>query len=271
MPRLKVAVCEAPPELYSGTSEWRDLCRAVAAAAPELLLLNEMPFGSWIAAGAAFEEAAWQESLAAHEQGLRHLGELGAPVVAATRPALIDGQRVNEAFLWTAEGGLRGTHTKQYFPDEEGYYEARWFAGGERHFRLAPLGSAGSGGAGGAATGTQCGFLICTELMFNERARRYGRSGAHLILAPRAAGAASLGRWLVAARMAAIVSGGYVLSSNRAGTDARGQRFGGAGWIVDPAGDLLAETSAESPVVCREIDTDRAARAQREYPCYVKE
>lgn len=265
MPTLKVAVCESPPELRAGSAEWSALCRAVAAAAPDLLLLNEMPFGPWIASGPAFDEPVWQESLAAHEAGLRCLGELGAPIVASTRPAVIGGQRVNEAFLWTAEGGLRGVHTKQYFPDEEGYYEARWFAGGERHFRLAPIGS------GGSAAGTQCGFLICTELMFNEHARRYGRSGAHLILAPRAAGVPSLGRWLVAARMAAIVSGSYVLSSNRAGTDSRGQRFGGAGWIVDPEGNLIAETAADSRVVCRAIDTDLAARAQREYPCYVKE
>ena len=47
--------------------------------------------------------------------------------------------------------------------------------------------------------------------------------------------------WDAAARMAAIVSGCYVLSSNRVSYGARsGQRFGGHGFAYSPAGDLLA-------------------------------
>jgi N-carbamoylputrescine amidase len=257
--KIKVAVCEAPAELEAGTAAWTALCAAVSREAPDLLLLNEMPFGPWISAGEAFEEAAWSRSLSLHDEGLARLPELGARAVASTRPRVLDGRRVNEAFLWTREDGLRGVHTKQYFPEEEGYYEARWFAGGPRHFMTAE------------AAGLRVGFLICTELMFNEHARRYGRAGADVLLVPRATGASSLRRWLVAARMAAIVSGCYVLSSNRAGAGSRGQDFGGAGWIVDPSGDLIAETSPAVPVAVHEIDLDLVRRAQSEYPCYVRE
>lgn len=259
MAKLKVGVGECPPELRAGSADWNDLSRAVARESPDLFLLNEMPFGPWIAAGATFDDRQWQESCTVHEEGLRRLGDLGATAVAGSRPRDLDGRRLNEAFLWTEAGGYQGVHSKQYFPDEEGYYEARWFEAGERHFRLA------------AAGPVQTGFLICTELMFNEHARHYGRNGAHVILVPRAVGRASLGRWLVAMRMAAIVSGAYVLSSNRGGVDSRGQVFGGAGWIIDPEGDLVAQTSSASPVVFHEIDTDFVARAQREYPCYVTE
>ncbi len=84
-------------------------------------------------------------------------------------------------------------------------------------------------------------------------------------------GMASLPRWLVAMRMAAMVSGCYVLTSNRTGTDSSGQLFGGRGWVVGPYGDLVAQTSATTPVVFHEIDTDFVARAQSEYPCYVEE
>jgi N-carbamoylputrescine amidase len=170
-----------------------------------------------------------------------------------------DGLRTNEAFLRSSGDNLQRVHTKQYFPDEEGYYEARWFQAGERHFRLDDAGP------------LRCGFLICTELMFNEHARHYGRAGAHVILVPRATGSGSLDRWLVAMRMAAIVSGSYVVSSNRSGTDSHGQTFGGHGWIIDPSGTLVAETSAEAPAVFYEIDTDLVAQAQRDYPCYVRE
>jgi N-carbamoylputrescine amidase len=161
--------------------------------------------------------------------------------------------------VWTKEGGFQGVHTKQFFPNEEGYYEARWFEPGGRHFHVVPAGP------------VEVGFLICTEVMFNEHARHYGRSGAHIIAVPRATPRGTTRRWLVAMQMAAIVSGCYVLSSNRSGVDSKGQKFGGTGWVVDPIGDMMTQTSATSPVVYYELDTELVARAQREYPCNVKE
>ena len=256
---MKVGVCEAPPELEVGTPAWEELCRRVRQESPDLFVLNEMPFGRWIAAAPEFDRGPWEDAVAAHENGLARLGELGASAVAGSRARELEGRRVNEAFLWSADAGVRGIHTKQFFPDEEGYHEARWFEGGERHFHVAEQ------------AGFKAGFLLCTEMMFNERARAYGRDGAQLILSPRAVGEASLRRWLVAMRMAAVVSGCYVLTSNRGGTDANGQLFGGRGWIIDPAGDLVAQTSADTPVAFHDIDLEFVERAQKEYPCYVKE
>jgi N-carbamoylputrescine amidase len=113
------------------------------------------------------------------------------------------------------------------------------------------------------------GFLICTEVMFNEHARQYGRAGAQIIAVPRAVPKPSHARWLVAIKMAAVVSGCYVLTSNRGGRDSRGQKFGGMGWIVDPNADLVAQTSSVSPLATATIDTSFVTRAQSEYPCYV--
>ena len=254
-----VAVCELPAELSPGSPEWRSFCDAVAGAAPDLLLLNEMPFGPWISSRADFDEATWQRSLEHHAQGLARLEELGAGAVAGSRPCRLGDRRVNEAFVWTRETGLSGVHTKQFFPNEEGYYEARWFQAGPRRFAPLPI------------AGLTAGFLICTELMFNEHARRCGRAGADVVLVPRAAGDRSLGRWLVAARMAAIVSGAYVLSSNRAGADSRGQIFGGTGWIIDPSGEVVGATSPTAPLAIHRIDVATVRRAQAEYPCYVEE
>ena len=256
---MKVGVCELEPELTAGSSAWRALADRVSAEKPDLLLLNEMPFGPWIAAGERPDPAAFEESCRLHAQGLAHLEELGAAVVLGTRPLERGGRRVNDAFVWTRATGLRSIHSKQYFPDEEGYYEARWFQAGERHFNVTEAGPA------------RAGFLICTEVMFNEHARRYGRQGAQLIAVPRAVGRESLPRWLVAMRMAAIVSGCYVLSSNRSGRDARGQTFGGCGWVIDPTGEQVVETSPASPVTFYGLDLDAVSRAQREYPCYVRE
>lgn len=259
MSRIKVGVCECSPELLPDSPQWKELCRTVSREAPDLFLLNEMPFGRWIAAGPGFDVGTWKQSCALHDSALPHLEELGAPVVASTRPREVGGKRVNEAFVWTEDGGASAVHTKQYFPDEEGYFEARWFEGGERHFRVAQAGS------------YRVGFLICTELMFNEWAREYRRNDAQLILVPRGTSRPTLERWKVAMRMAAIVSGCFVLSSNRGGTDRRGQVFGGAGFVVTPDGDIVVQTSESSPVAFYEIDSHVIARAQRDYPCYVKE
>lgn len=259
MTKLKVGVCEAPAELLPGSAEWNELCGLVSREQPDLFLMNELPFGSWIASGKEFDAQTWKDNRALHEEGTRRLGELGAGTVACTRPNECRGRRVNEGFLWAQGQDVNAVHTKQYFPDEEGYYEKRWFEAGERDFRVT------KGGA------LRAGFLICTEVMFNEHARRYGRNGANVILVPRTVGKTSLERWKVAMRMAAVVSGAYVLSSNRQGKDYRGQEFGGKGWIVDPNGDVVAETSAANPVVFHEIDTEFVTRAQKEYPCYVEE
>jgi N-carbamoylputrescine amidase len=257
MPKFNAGVCELPSELSIASAAWQQLLEVTSREAPHLFLLNEMPFGSWIASGERFDEARWNESCAAHEEGLSRLCELGASHVAVTRPRP-GALRANEALLWSEERGFQSVHTKQYFPDEAGFYEARWFEADERHFRLADAGP------------LRCGFLICTELMFNEWARHYGRAGAHVILVPRASGA-SHDRWMVAMRMAAIVSGAYVMSSNRSGTDASGTVFGGRGWIIDPRGDVVAMTLPDEPVVFHEIDTELVAQMQREYPCYVRE
>lgn len=259
MAKLKVGVCESQPELLPGSSAWKELCRLVARESPDFFLLNEMPFGRWIAAGATFDQGTWKQACAVHEEGIGRLGELGAAAVAGSRPRELGGGRVNEAFLWTEKEGLRGVHTKQYFPDEEGFFEARWFQRGESAFQPADCG------------GLRCGFLICTDVMFNERARHHGRNGAQVIFVPRATSKALLPRWRVAMRMAAIVSGCYVLSSNRGGVDSRGQLFGGAGWIVTPDGEVVAQTSDGNPVAFCTIDTHAVARAKRDYPCYVKE
>lgn len=256
---MKVGVCEVASELDVDSEAWQSLCRRVSAEQPELFVLNEMPFGAWVAAKPAFDPELWTQAVDAHARGVERLGELGAKVVAGSRAVELDEERVNQAFVWSAETGLRGVHTKQYFPDEEGYYEARWFSSGERHFEVADAGE------------LRAGFLLCTEMMFNEHARGYGRQGAQVILSPRAVGEASLPRWLTAMKMAAVVSGCYVLTSNRGGVDANGQLFGGRGWVIDPEGECVAQTSRATPVVFHDIDIDEVARAQTSYPCYVKE
>ena len=74
--------------------------------------------------------------------------------------------------------------------------------------------------------------------------------------------------WRAALAMAAIVSGCYVVSSNRAGAQGD-QVFGGKGFAFAPGGELIAETSAENPVATISIDLGRVAAAKAGWPCNI--
>ena len=106
--------------------------------------------------------------------------------------------------------------------------------------------------------------------MFNERARAYGKQKASLIVIPRASGV-NLEPWKIAGAMASLVSGAYVVSSNRVGAGQGGTKFGGGGYAYAPYGRLLAVTDATHPMQILKIDPDVVVSAQREYPCYVRE
>ncbi|MBI4563886.1 MAG: carbon-nitrogen hydrolase family protein [Planctomycetes bacterium] len=260
MTSISVAVIQLPSDLTPEAAAWNALKRFAHEKKPGVLLLNEMPFGPWISADPRFEPARFDQSCRLHEEGFSRLADLDVPIVLGTRPCRRDGRRINEGFAWTPEEGIRGIHAKEYLPQGEGYFERAWFEPGPGAFDVATVGGA-----------LRAGFLICTELMFNEHARKYGRQGAQLLLVPRAGSVKLLPRWRVAAQMAAIVSGCFVLVSCRAGRDARGQEFGGAGWIVHPSGDVVAETSSSAPFLCQTLDLGDVTRAQENYPCNVPE
>src|SRR5215472_14838463 len=174
--------------------------------------------------------------------------ELSASVVLGTHP-LIEGElRLNRGFYWTPRDDSRGVHDKYYLPNEAGFYERCWFDRGRREFTLARVQE------------LAIGFLICSEVMFNERARYYGGQGANIIAVPRATGGHE--RWVVAARMAAIASGAFVISSNRA----QDRVFGGRGLVVGPDGDVLASTSSPAPFATVDIDLAESTRAKNTYP-----
>ncbi len=253
---IRLAVCEAAVCMTPGDDNWRSLTIDAQDAKADMFLLNEMPFGPWIAASSEpqFEDLIAVQRL--HEQALKHYGDLSIPIVLGNHPVFDEGNSIIEGFVWERGGAITTAHTKQYFPNEEGWYETLWFERGTQAFQIVEVG------------GLNVAFLICTDIMFNEWARHYGKEGADVIVVPRATPVQTLHRWKTAVQMAAVVSGCYVASSNRAGEEGD-MTFGGLGWIVDPSGVVIAETSADEPVVAADIYRSVAAHAKREYPCYV--
>jgi len=251
------AFVEWPEGLEPAGERWDALRREVDAARADILITNEMPFGAWLASADRFDAAAADRSVALHERGLQALSTLEVGAVISSWPVRLGDKLANEAYA-LENGTMRPLHRKQLFPQEPGWHEASWFQGD------------GGGFAVHDVAGVKVGILLCTELMFNEHARRYGRAGAELIAVPRATGQ-SRDKWVAAGAMAAIVSGSYVVSANRVGHSAGSPIFGGGGLAFGPDGDLLAGTSAEAPLVVVPLDVERSRRQKSEYPCYVSD
>lgn len=253
---MRVGFVEWPAELEPAGSAWRSIADGIADRSIGLLVTNELPFGRWIAADHPFDPIVAKASVDIHAEGLSALGRLNVPTILSSRPIWSGHRLANEAFVLEGDV-IRPVHRKHYFPAEPGWRETDWYRPGDGNFETAET------------AGLRVGVLLCTDLMFNERARRYGRDGADLIAVPRAVGM-STDTWLVAGRMAAIVSGSYVVSSNRVGLQG-GLEFGGAGFAIAPDGSILAMTSRAEPLLVVEVDIVLTEHRRTQYPCYVDE
>jgi N-carbamoylputrescine amidase len=254
---MRIAFVEWPDALFTTDAQWYELKDSVNAVRADLLITNELPFGPWLAESAVFSEDEANLSLQAHEKGVEALIDLALPAVISSRPVWNGKRLANEAFV-LENGAVRPLHRKQYFPNEPGWFESEWYAGD------------GSGFGVTEVLGINVGVLLCTEAMFNEHARAYGKQAASLIVIPRASGA-DIKSWTIAGAMASLVSGAYVVSSNRVGLARGGTRFGGGGFAYAPHGDLLAVTEPANPVQTLELDPKMPRLAQLAYPCYVPE
>jgi N-carbamoylputrescine amidase len=200
---LRIAFVEWPEGLSTDQPAWSQLKSSITAARPDILITNELPFGPWIAETVVFSEGEARLSLRAHEKGLEGLIDLGLPSVISSRPVWTGRRLANEAFV-LENRAVRPLHRKQYFPNEPGWFESEWYSGDGSGFCVAEV------------LGIKIGVLLCTDAMFNEHARAYGKQKASLLAIPRASGL-DQESWKMAGAMASLVSGAYVVSSNRVG------------------------------------------------------
>jgi N-carbamoylputrescine amidase len=251
MASLTLTVCELPDEPNLLQERWQRLAEVVRRDGTDLVLLPELPFAPWLCSAPVFDAGAWQAAVQRDRAWRARLPELGAGAVLATRLVEVDGERFNEAYLWTADGGEVGLRRKAHLPHEDGFWEQSWFTPAEPAWdgtRVGPL---------------RVGVLVCSELWDLEQARAYHRAGTGLIVVPRASTLSWCERWLAGGRTAALLSGAWCASANRRG-GALG--FGGDSWVVDPDGQLVARTSLDRPIVSATVDADLADLAGERYP-----
>jgi N-carbamoylputrescine amidase len=252
---LRVTVCELSDDRAQFADDWDRFVDHARAEGTELIVLPEMPFAPWLAASSAFEQAAWDAAVRSHDEWLERLNILAPASVLSSRPVTRQNRRFNEGFAWSPDEGYRVIHDKCYLPDEAAYWEAHWYEPGDGSFETADV------------QGAKVGMMICTDLWSLGHAEQYGRDGAQIIATPRATPGSTVDKWLAGGRVAAVVSGAYSLSSNWTADDDGGD-FGGAGWIAEPDGGLIARTTRAEPFQTVMIDLDVADAAKETYPRY---
>ncbi|WP_264210183.1 carbon-nitrogen hydrolase family protein [Leisingera thetidis] len=255
---MKITIADWDPRPAARAAQAEALAAHAAAESSDLVLLPEMPLSPWLAHSPEPEAALWQQSVHDHEHGLDELGGLLGTAVAGSRPVLTpDGQSRNRAFLWQDGRIAAEPHEKAALPEEDGYWERRWYGAGAQ--QKAPL----------DWNGVRIGFAICTELWDWAHACRLARAGAEVLLVPRATPDLGSDIWISGARALAVRTGCYVLSSNLAGPAAAGFAFEGRSVAVDPDGELLAAADSTQPYATVPIDAGAAQAAKAAYPRYV--
>ncbi len=241
---MRVTICELPDDCL--WNAWMNVTKHIKKNESDVILSPELPAYPWFVKYPRFNERTWMSALDAHDILINCLSDLNS-VVISTHPIQIDDKRFNQAFLW--DGKYNPIRSKYYLPNERGFYEAVWFNRGRKDFGIFEWND------------MKIGILICSEVFFNEWARYYGKLRAHIIAVPRATTVIS--RWLIGLKMTAIVSGAFVISSNRFGGDLG---FNGRAWLISPDGKVLASTNRNKPFVTVDINIKEADKAKRMYP-----
>lgn len=251
---IRVSVADLPDNRDRFELAWEALVQHVDFSESDLVVLPELPAASWFGTADTFDQATWDGVVASHERMVATLNRFGNAIVIGSRAMNQNGSRRNVAFVWSRETGLIDRHAKSLLPEEPGFREKTWYQ--ESDDLLEPV----------IVRGMSIGVLLCSELMWTEKARLLGVAGAQVIGVPRATVAHV--RWQAASQMAAIAAGAYVLTSNRSGQAVGNPstEFGGTSMIVDPDGILLATSTREKPFSSASIDLAAADLAKTTYP-----
>jgi N-carbamoylputrescine amidase len=163
----------------------------------------------------------------------------------------------NSVVMADADGSLLGVYRKSHIPDGPGYQEKFYFRPGDTGFRVWDT-KKGKIGVG-----------ICWDQWFPEAARAMALMGADVLLYPTAigsephdAGLDTAARWRRAMLGHAVSNVTPVAAANRVG-DEGGQKFYGASFISDHAGEILADLDRTAEgIAIATIDMDEVERAR---------
>ncbi len=159
-------------------------------------------------------------------------------------------QPFNTAFLYDAQGMLRGSYRKIH---RFGLmHEDQWLGGGE----LTPLLK---------TPWAPTALAICYDLRFPELFRRYAVDGAQLVIVPAEWPVQRIEHWRTLVRARAIENQCFIVACNRVGSDGA-NTFGGRSAVIDPWGSVLAEADDQPGLIIATLDWDAVEDARARLP-----
>lgn len=186
--------------------------------------------------------------------------ETGAWILAGSLSVSAgDKKYANRSLLFDAGGNIVARYDKVHLFDVD-------LAGGERYReseRVVP----GDRAVTAATPWGTFGLTICYDVRFAQLYRALAKAGAFLFTVPSAF-TAQTGRahWHVLNRARAIENGAFVIAAAQCGSHAESRRTFGHSMIVDPWGEVLAESGEDEGVIVAEIDPAKSAEARRRIP-----
>jgi predicted amidohydrolase len=221
----------------------------------DLAVLPELPLNPW---SPATKEASDDDAEPMGGPRSRAQAEAAAAAGIGLVGGIIhrdeSGRRTSRALVIDRSGAIVATYEKLHLPEEEGFWETSHYeAGTEPPKRI-------------DAFGVPIGVQLCSDNNRPEGTHILGAQGAMAMLNPRATEEATYQRWKVVFRANAMTSACYVLSVNRPHPE-HGVLLGGPTVVVDPRGDVVAESTDR--LVLATLDADAVRDARRGYPGYL--
>ena len=222
----------------------------------DLAVLPELPLNPW---RPSTKDARDEDAEPMDGQRMRAQAEAAAAAGIGLVGGIIHrdgatGRRTSRALVFDRSGTLVGTYEKLHLPEEPGFWETSHYEPGTEAPQ--PI----------DAFGVPVGIQLCSDINRPEGSHLLGAQGAMAVLAPRATEERTYPRWKVVFRANALTSCSYVLSVNRPNPE-DGVLIGGPSIAVDPAGQVLVETT--DPIALVTLDADVVRRARIAYPGYL--
>ena len=199
------------------------------------------------------------------DQGVKAFGalakELGITLHIGSLAILRgDGKVANRAFIFGPDGGLLATYDKIHMFDVDLDNGERW--------RESNTYEPGIISPVVETPDAKIGIAICYDVRFPEVFRRQALAGADILTAPacftRQTGQA---HWHVLMRSRAIENASFMISAAQGGTHEDGRKTFGHSIIVDPWGNVLADSENDEPgFISAKIDLQDAVKARKRIP-----
>jgi predicted amidohydrolase len=251
---MNVTVCEISDREDFFIHDWIDLELHLVKNKSNLLLLPDLAFFEWTDFETLSNTELRQELLSSQASWILHLERLSVDFVVYSKLVFRDKKYFKACYLYRRDSGhqqirqveLIGTNEGKLMLQQQESSKAMAFT---------------------EINGYKVSVILDTELWRTPIADHLSKSGADILLCPRASGKDSVEQWIRQGQAMAVLSGAYCLSSNKTRSGKNGFQWGGRSWIAEPfTGKLLGSTNNHKRFLTCTIDMKKTRDAKSMFP-----